>query len=73
MFNASLNSIWENLPQDGEIEYKLQAMGIWDANLSVESNIKRYVRYCSMDFGVATESQWPQLCRDLLEFEQGIV
>ena len=51
-------------------------MGIWDANLLVDSAKKHYVCYCSkhsaLDFGIAPESKWPWLCWDLLEFEQGI-
>ena len=47
-------------------------MGIWDANLLVESARKRYVWFCSVDFGIAPESEWPRLHQDLLEFKQGI-
>ena len=57
MLDASLNSIWEDLPQDREIECWLRAVGIWDANLLIESARKRYVWFCSVDFGIASESK----------------
>ena len=65
-----LDEAWENLPPLPDIVEKLGEWGIMDESLTEEGLKERYVRFEGVTFGVAPESTWPQLRRDLLEFEE---
>lgn len=44
-------------------------MGLLDEGLTTEKKQERWARFAGTTFGIAPVEEWPQLRRDLLEFE----
>lgn len=68
-FGATFDELWADLPPMGEIKGKLREWGIFDGSLSDLQLRERYCRFEGVEFGVAPLEHWPQMRRDLLEFE----
>ncbi len=60
------------MPPLEDVHLKLEEWGIGDRGLSDGDARKRYARFEGVDFGVAPPEAWPQLRRDLLEFEHNL-
>ena len=68
-FGATFDELWEQLPGDDEIKEKLREWGIYDPGLSVLKLRERFCRFDGVEFGIAPAECWPELRRDLLQFE----
>lgn len=50
----------------------LKEWGVYEEGMSDVRAQERYVRFDGVSFGVAPKEVWPELRRDLLEFEGGL-